>query len=186
MKIKGITVRVPPALLGVIVLFAALCAFCLGSTKNPLYLYLGIPLIILLIVMPILLTYSSEKQVLRNIDSARSVAKYVRARQVTAAMRGTTVILEGKIVKVSGLYMNKPVYIVQDATGIIVVKRFALPDPLVGPGAVVEVLGRVFGRAKGSVFINALTIKPIRKIRETVDAEEPAEPEQQIHIKHYN
>ncbi|HJJ35690.1 MAG TPA: hypothetical protein O0X27_00790 [Methanocorpusculum sp.] len=187
MKIKGITLRIPPALLGVIVLFAAICAFCLGSTHNPLYLYLGIPMIIILIVLPLVLTYSSEKQVINNIDAARSVAKVVRARQVTAAMRGTTVILEGKILRVTGLYMNKPVYLIEDPTGTIVVKRFALPDPLVGPGAIVEVLGRVYGRAKGSVFINALTVKPIRKIREVTD-QESAEPaaKEQIHIKHYN
>jgi len=186
MKIKGITVRVPPALLGVIVLFAAICAFCLGSTKNPLYIYLGIPLIILLIVMPLLLAYSSEKQVLRNIDAARSVAKYVRARQVTATMRGATVILEGKIIKVSGLYMNKPIYLIQDSTGMIVVKRFALPTPLVGPGAIVEVLGRVYGRAKGPMFINAMTIKPIQKIHDTTETEAEPATKEQIHIKHYN
>ena len=187
MKIKGITLRVPPALVGVIILFAAICAFCLGSTHNPLYIYLGIPLILLLLILPLVLTYSSEKQVLRNIDAARAVAKYVRARQVTAAMRGTTVMLEGKILRVSGLYMNKPVFLIQDATGTIVVKRFALPDPLVGPGAIVEVIGRVYGRAKGSVFINALTVRPIRKIRETAESESAdhavTEP---IHIKHYN
>lgn len=186
MNIKGITVRIPPALLGIVVLLAAICAFCLGSTKDPLYIYLGVPLIILLIVMPLVLAYSSEKQVLRNIDAAREVAKYVRARQVTAAMRGATVIVEGKIIRVSGLYLNKPVYLIQDGTGTIVVKRFALPTPLVGPGAVVEVLGRVYGRAKGPAFINAMTIKPIRKLHDVSEPEEEPATKEQIRIKHYN
>lgn len=186
MKIKGITLRIPPFMVGAIVLFAAVCAFCLGSTHNPLYIYVGIPLIILLLVLPLLLTYMSEKQVLRSADTERAIAKYVRARQVTAAMRGTTVILEGKIIKVTGLYMNKPVFLIEDSTGRIAVKRFALPDPLVGPGAIVEVLGRVYGRAKGSVFINALTIKPIKKIRDVVETEDAPAEKEQIRIKHYN
>ncbi len=186
MKIKGITLRIPPFLLGVIVIFAAICAVCLGGTHDPMYIYLGVPMIIYLIVLPLVLAYSCEKQVLRNIDIARSVAKYARARQITAAMRGSTVIIEGKILRVSGHAMNKPVYVIADGSGQIVVKRFALPDPLVGPGAHVEVLGRVFGRNNGAVFINALTIKPISKYHETAEPEEAPAEKEPIHIRHYN
>ena len=186
MKIKGITLRLPPFLLGAVVLFAAICAFSFGSTRNIIYVFLGVPLVILLIVMPLALVYSSEKQVRKYLPAERAAAKFVRARQVTAAMRGSTVLLEGKITKVSGLYMNKPVYVIEDSTGKIVVKRFALPEILVGVGANVEVLGRVYGRANGAVFINASTITPIKTLREDMpEAETPAEKET-IHIKHYN
>jgi hypothetical protein len=67
-----------------------------------------------------------------------------------------------------------------------VVKRFALPDPLVGVGANVEVLGRVFGKATNaqSLYINALTIKPVTALRDTQD-EAQVDPEK-IRIKKLN
>ena len=188
MKIKGITLRISPILVGILILFAAVCAYSFGSTKNPVYIILGAAVIILLIGMPLALIYSSEKQILRNLPNERANARFVHARQVTAAMRGTPVILEGKIIKVSGIYMNKPVYIIEDSTGRITVRRLALPERLVGVGANVEVLGRVYGKDNGVVFINAETIVPIAKFRETVQPEEEEKPEQKekIHIKHYN
>ena len=186
MIIKGITVRYPPLLMGLIIFFAAICAFCLGSTHDPMYIYLGVPTVIVLIVLPIILTYSSEKQILNNTAAARSVAKFVRIRQITAGMRGNTVILEGKILKVSGLLMNKPAYLIEDPTGRIIVKRFALPARLVGVGANVEVLGRVFGKANGNVFINAMTVTPISSLRKSEESEESPAEQEPIHIKHYN
>lgn len=188
MKIKGITLRISPVLLGLVFLFAIVCAFSFGSTHNMGYVYFCVPIIILLIVMPLALTYTSEKQILRNLPRDRAAARFVRAKQVTASMRGTIVLLEGKIVRVSGIYMNKPVYIIEDSTGQIVVKRLALPEKLVGVGANVEVLGRVFGKNNGAVYIIAETITPIAKFRAAVPAEDEkkSEPKEKIHIKHYN
>ena len=79
----------------------------------------------------------------------------------------------------SGLQMNKPTYIIKDASGQIVVRRFALPERLFGVGAHVEVLGTVYGKIgnERSVFINALTIIPTA-------ASAPAE-EEKIRIKKY-
>ncbi|MDO5845513.1 MAG: hypothetical protein Q4Q04_01175 [Methanocorpusculum sp.] len=185
MKIKGITLRLPPLLLAATVFFAAVCAMSFGQTKDLIYISIGIPLCIILIGVPLFLAYLNEKQAASEAPGLRKMAKFVRARQVTASMKGTPVILEGKILKVTGLYMNKPAYLIQDGTGQIVVRRFALPDPLVGIGANVEVLGRVFGKVTDarSVYINASTIRPIAKLRPD-EAEEPAEHEpEKIHIK---
>jgi hypothetical protein len=101
-------------------------------------------------------------------------------------MKGNIVIVEGKILKVTGLMMSKPAYLIQDPTGQVVVKRFALPDPLVGVGANVEVLGRVYSKMTnaGSLYINAMTIKPISTFRE-VEEEVKPEPEK-IRIKKLN
>ncbi len=186
MKIKGITIRLPPLLLAITVFFAAVCAMSFGETKNMLYIYLGVPLCIILIGVPLYLMYLNEKQVLRDAPVLRKSAKFVRARQVTPAMKGTPVILEGKVLKVTGLYLNKPAYLIQDGTGQIVVRRFALPDPLVGVGANVEVLGRVFGKMTnaGAVYINALTIRPVARFR--ADEEEDKPGQEKIHIKKLN
>ncbi|MCQ2377267.1 MAG: hypothetical protein MJ006_04620 [Methanocorpusculum sp.] len=176
-----------PVLLGVVVLFAAVCAFSFGSTHNMAYVFFGVPLVILLIVMPLVLVYTSEKQILKNLPQERAAARFVKARHITPAMRGTVVIIEGKITRVSGIYMNKPVYVIEDSTGSIVAKRVALPERLVGVGANVEVLGRVFAKNNGTFWINAETITPIAKFRETVPAGEEQKPEpEKIHIKHYN
>ena len=75
--------------------------------------------------------------------------------------------------------MNTPTYIIKDASGQIVVRRFALPERLFGIGAHVEVLGTVYGKIgnERSVFINALTITPTA-------ASAPVE-EEKIRIKKY-
>ncbi|HJJ32482.1 MAG TPA: hypothetical protein O0X25_02535 [Methanocorpusculum sp.] len=188
MKIKGIILRYPPVFLAIVVLFAGICAFSFGATKDMLYVFVGVPIVILLIVLPLFMAYFNEKQVRDREPGARAAAKFVRARQVTAAMGGKAVILEGKIVKVGGIYMNRPVYVLQDASGQIVVKRFAMPQRLVGIGAVVEVLGYVYGRMtnRQSVYVNALSIRPIAKLRSDTEAEDgEGKPEEKIYIKHY-
>ncbi len=186
MKIKGITVRLPPLLLAATIFFAVMCAMTYGSSKDLIYIYIGLPLCALLIGLPLWLSYMNEKLILREAPQYRSHAKLVRARQLSPAMRGSVVLIEGKVLKVTGLMMNKPSYLIQDTSGQVVVKRFALPDPLVGVGANVEVLGRVFGKATnaGSLYINALTIKPISTFRE-VGEDVQSEPEK-IRIKKLN
>ena len=143
MRIRGITVRVPPLLFAVTVFFAAVCAMMFGSTKDLAYLYFGAPLCVVLICVPLAMNYLTEKQLAEQLPAMRVRAKFSRARQISPAMVGTPVIVEGKILKVTGLLMGKPAYLLSDSTGQIVVRRFALPDPLVGVGAAVEVVGTV-------------------------------------------
>lgn len=181
MKINGITLRIPPLLLGVTILFAIVCAMSFADSGEWIYVWMGVPLCIILLAFPLILMYSNEKQVLKNKDAMRAAARNVKAHQVTAAMRGVPVIFEGEVVKISGLNMNKPTYIIKDGSGQIVVRRFALPDRLFGVGAHVEVLGTVFGKVgnERSVFINALTITP-------TSAAPAAVEEEKIRIKKYN
>ena len=181
MKIKGITVRIPPIILGVSVFFLSVCAFSFGAEGNPLYL-LGLPLCALIIIFPLYMGYRNEKIVLRDAPHFRKNANHVRARQITSSMKGMPVIFEGKIVKVGGLMMNKPTYIIDDGGWQIAVKRFALPDPLVGVGADVEVLGTVYSKVSDekSVFVNCAEIKPVHKEHTEADESE------KIHIKKYN
>ena len=180
MKVKGITLRIPPLLLGVTVLFAIVCAMSFADSGEWIYVWMGVPLCIILLGFPLILMYSNEKQVLKNKDAMRAAARKVKAQQITSSMRGVPVLLEGEVVKISGINMNKPTYIIKDSTGQIVVRRFALPERLFGVGARVEVLGTVFGKVgnERSVFINALTIVPTA-------AAAPVE-EEKIRIKKYN
>ncbi|MCK9313468.1 MAG: hypothetical protein M0P20_05400 [Methanocorpusculum sp.] len=186
MKIKGITIRIPPILLAATVFFAAMCAMTFGSSKDPIYLYIGLPLCAVLIGFPLWISYTSEKQILRDAPKFHAHAKLIRARQLSPTMKGNIVIIEGKVLKVTGLMMNKPTYLIEDPTGQVVAKRFALPDPLIGVGANVEVLGRVVGKAvsPSTLYINTLTIKPIAAFR---DVQEEGKPEpEKIRIKKLN
>lgn len=189
MKVKGIVLRYPPALLIIIVVFAFICALSFGSTKDLIYIYIGVPVVILMILLPLFLAYYNEKQVRAREPSVRAAATFLHARQVTANMGGKPVIVEGVIRKVSGVYLNRPAYLLQDKSGYVVVKRFSMPQRLVGVGAVVEVLGYVYGRMSNrqSVYVNALTITPIRKLRDEEPAEETTakEPKEKVYIKHY-
>ena len=181
MIIKGITVRIPPLLLGLTVLFAVVCAMSFAESGEWIYVWMGVPLCIVLLAFPLLLMYSNEKQVLKNKDAVRAAAHRVKAHQISSSMRGVPVIFEGEVVKISGLQMNKPTYIIKDGSGQVAVRRFALPERLFGVGAHVEVLGTVYGKVgnERSVFINALTITP------TVAAVADV-AEEKIHIKKYN
>ena len=185
MRIRGITVRVPPLLFAVTVFFAAVCAMMFGSTKDLAYLYFGAPLCVVLICVPLAMNYLTEKQLAEQLPAMRVRAKFSRARQISPAMVGTPVIVEGKILKVTGLLMGKPAYLLSDSTGQIVVRRFALPDPLVG---VVEVVGTVARKITNgdAVYVNAVSIKPIRKFREEgskESGEKPSAGDEKIHIK---
>ncbi|HJJ47646.1 MAG TPA: hypothetical protein O0X39_01455 [Methanocorpusculum sp.] len=179
MKIKGITLRIPPLLLGVVVFFIAVCAMSFGAEKNILYIAVGLPLAAVLICVPLYMVYSSEKKTRNELPGLRAVAKPARARQITPAMRGMPVIVSGKVVKISGLMMNKPTYIIEDSTGRIAVRRFALPELLIGLGAEVEAIGRVYGTIANqqAIYVNAAEIVPVHH--------EEAE-EETIHIKKYN
>ncbi len=186
MRIRGISVRVPPLLFAVTVFFAAMCAMMYGSSQNPMYVYLAVPLCIILIGVPLGMNYLTEKQILEQIPAMKTRAKFVRARQVSSAMTGVPVILEGKVLKVTGLLMNKPSYLLMDGTGQIVIRRFALPDPLIGVGAQVEVLGTVMHKLTNSdaVYVSAVTIRPIRHLRsEEEKAEEEAPKKETVRIK---
>ncbi|WP_338095469.1 hypothetical protein [Methanorbis rubei] len=187
MKIRGITVRVPPLLFAVTVFFAAMCAMMYGSTKDWAYIYVGAPLCVLLICMPLAMNYLTEKQVLEQLPGLKARAKFTRARQISPAMLGTPVIVEGKILKVSGILMGKPVYLISDPTGQIIVRRFAHPDPLVGVGAVVEIIGTIARKISdaNAIYVNAVSIRPIKQLR--ADSAETTqvstESQEKIHIK---
>jgi hypothetical protein len=168
MKIRGITVRLPPVLSAVTVFFAAMCAMLFGATSDSVYVYFAIPLCCILIAVPLFTAYLSEKQLLQDIPSYRAKAKSVRAGQISPAMLGTTVLFEGKILRVTGMLTGKPSYLLADATGQAVAKRFAFPDPLVGTGAQVEVLGTVVRKMTNAdaIYINVITIRAVRKTQE--------------------
>lgn len=180
MKVNGITLRIPPLLLGVTIFFAAVCAMSYGADHNILYIAVGLPLCAVLICVPMVMVYSSEKKARSEIAGLRSAAKPARARQISAAMRGVPVVVSGKVVKIGGLMMNKPIYIVEDSSGQVAVRRFALPEVLIGVGAEVEAVGRVctqMGNPK-AVYVNAAEIKPVHHEADAVS--------ETIHIKKYN
>ena len=188
MKIRGITVRVPPLLFAVTVFFAAMCAMMYGSSKDAAYIYIGAPLCVILLCMPLAMNYITEKQLLNQMPGMKARAKFTRARQISPAMLGTPVVVEGKILKVSGILMGKPMYLVADSTGQIVVKRFAHPEPMVGVGATVEIIGTVARKITNAdvVYVNAVSIRPIKQVH--ADTPEKPEdkssvPDEKIHIK---
>lgn len=189
MKIHGITLRLPPVLFAITVFFAAVCAMMYGSTNDVTYVLLAIPLCIILICVPLFTTYMSEKQLLEQEPTFRAKAKFSRARQISSSMVGDMVIVEGKILKVTGVLMGKPAYLLKDQTGEIVVKRFAFPETLVGVGAQVEVLGTVSRKLIGSdvIYINAAFIRPVKTFRQDEPVKETAVPSKEhTKIKKYH
>ncbi|MDV0441476.1 hypothetical protein [Methanorbis furvi] len=188
MKIRGITVRVPPLLFAVTVFFAAMCAMMYGSSKDAAYIYIGVPLCIILICMPLAMNYMTEKQLQNQLLGLKTRAKFTRARQISPAMLGTPVVVEGKILKVSGILMGKPVYLISDPTGQMIVRRFAHPDPLVGVGAVVEIVGTIARKITdaNAVYVNAVSIRPIKQLRTDsaeTSQEKSSASEEKTHIK---
>ena len=61
MIIKGITVRIPPLLLGLTVLFAVVCAMSFAESGEWIYVWMGVPLCIVLLAFPLLLIGGLER-----------------------------------------------------------------------------------------------------------------------------
>ena len=124
-----------------------------------------VPILIFLLIIPVLLTYLSQKEYEELRPEYERAARNVRIRMINEGMIGTAVRVEGVVERTYFRLLNRPQYLVADRTGEISVKMFTSPEEDVKDGDVVEVLGMIIHRyvIAGDPVINCVAIRKIEK-----------------------
>jgi len=170
MKIGNIHVKISAVGIAVALIFAFFLLFRYYIQQDLYVLAWGVPMLVLLIVIPIGLNYMSQSSYIDVIPEYEREAKKVRVKAITMQMLQQPVRLEGVVERVFFKYLNRPQYLVADSSGAISVKMFTTPQENVVKGDLVEVLGMVMKRYvfTGEPVINCVRIKKIEKIADSV------------------
>jgi RecJ-like exonuclease len=165
MKIRNINVQISlPAVIAAGI-FAILLIFSFYFTQDSSILLWGIPMLVLLVVIPIALNYMSQQSYSDVLPMYEQEAKTVRIRAINPNMIGDVVRFQGVVERVYFRYLNRPQYLIGDKTGEISVKMFTSPNEDVRVNDIVEVVGSVIKRyvVTGDPVINCVSIKKIGK-----------------------
>ena len=146
MQIYSVSVR--PSVLHLIVFgfFAIFIAWYIINTGDIRALIWAAPTLALLLIIPMVLNYMSQKEYEGLIPMYESDARTLKIREINENMKSKPVRFEGLVEEVRFRSLNRPHFIVSDRTGTIPVKMFTTPREDVRPGDVVEVLGQVIHR----------------------------------------
>jgi hypothetical protein len=146
MKVRDIELRIAPIQIGVLLFFVIFLIFAYWTSRSPMLLLFGIPMVIGLAVIPILLRHMSQSQYETLIPTYESEAQKVRIKAINMNMLGKPVRIEGVVERVSFDFLDRPQYMVADRSGEISVKMFTAPREKIRKDDIVEVLGTVMKR----------------------------------------
>ncbi len=165
MKIGSVDLKVSILAIAVFVLFTIILLFTVLYTGDYHILIWGIPTLIMLLIIPLVLNYMSQKEYAELEPLYRERAKNIRIRMINESMVGQTVRVEGVVERVYFQFLNRPQYLVADRSGEISVKMFTNPQEPVKKGDIVEVLGTIINRyiVTGDAVINCVSIRKIDK-----------------------
>jgi hypothetical protein len=165
MKIGNVEVRISIIAIAVFVLFTLILIFTFLYTGDRSLLIWGIPTLFMLLIIPLVLNYMSQRQYADLEPIYRSQAKDIRIRLINESMVGKIVRIEGVVERVYFQFLNRPQYLVADRSGEISVKMFTSPRQRVKKGDIVEVLGMIIQRymVTGDPVINCVSITKIDK-----------------------
>lgn len=195
MKIKGIRISVSPFHITVVAFFIALFIFEFIITGfDASYLYVGIPLSLLLLLVPIINSYSVGKQYPALIPEYERESKYVKISQIGQSLNGKPVKIEGVVQKKIGWFIGRPGYIIYDGTSAIAAQRSVPFDIEANVGDSVAVYGMVMKRFAfvGKYVVHAVIMRISEETsydeekEEDKVAEKDGKAAQKIKIKKYN
>lgn len=123
------------------------------------------PTLVFLLIIPMLLTYMSQKEYEGLIPVYEAEARTVKIREISEKLMSKPIRIEALVEEVRFRSLNRPHFIVGDRTGTITVKMFTTPRDDVKPGDIVEVLGQVIHRyiVTGDPIINGVGIRVISR-----------------------
>lgn len=171
MKIKGVNVRIPPAVWVVFGLFVVLfvAIFFGGGCTMPSILYWGLPLALLMVVLAGISNYSLSSQYIKLRSEYEGTAKPTRIRKLTHQMEGKAVRIHGVVQKrVSGVVLGRPRVTVYDGSASCIVFRSIPLDEKLVVGDSIEAVGMV---VKKFLIAGALSVHGII-IRKCDDSED--------------
>jgi len=165
MQIGNIKVRVTAVVLAVFLFFVVLMAAYVLTTGDVYLLTWGVPVAVMLVLIPLALNYMSQSQYASLVPLYEAEAKDARIREINLNRLGEPVRIKGVVERVYFQFLNRPQYLVADRTGEISVKMFTSPAEKVQKGDVVEVLGTVVKRyiLSGDAVVNCVSIRKVEK-----------------------
>ena len=167
MQIGNIKVRVTVITVAVFLFFVVLMAAYVLTTGDVYLLTWGVPVALMLVLIPMGLNYMSQSQYASLVPMYEAEAKTVRIREINLNLLGEPVRVKGVVERAYFQFLNRPQYLVADRTGEVSVKMFTSPLEDVHKGDVVEVLGVVVKRyvMSGDAVINCVSIRKIEKVQ---------------------
>jgi hypothetical protein len=164
MKIGNIRLRISPINAAVVLFFSIFLIYTYSVSGSTQLLIMGIPMIIVLFLVPVVLNYMSQRQYEDLIPQYQRDAQPVRIKAINMNMLGKPVRFEGVVGETRFLYLNRPQFVVGDKSGEISVKMFTSPQEDVKKGDAVEVIGMVMKRyiMTGDPIINCVSIRKLK------------------------
>lgn len=146
--------------------FAVLIIAYVLLTGDTAILFWAIPTLILLILIPMGLTYLSQDQYADLIPEYEASARDVKIREITDAMISKPIRIEGLVEEARFQFLNRPHFIVADKTGQTTVKMFTKPRNVIKKDDIVEVYGQVIRRYifAGEPIVNGVEIRKIDSV----------------------
>ncbi|MDO5844487.1 MAG: hypothetical protein Q4Q53_05020 [Methanocorpusculum sp.] len=184
MKIKGVRITVSPMHITIVVFFIVLFIFEFFITGyQSMYLFWGIPLALLLLVVPLINSYSVGKQYVKLLPEYEREAKPCRIKQIGAGTAGRPVRVEGVVQSKKGGFIGRPGYKIFDGSGAVIVQRSNPFDIEIKVGDNIQVVGMVTRRFAfiGNYVVHAIGAKIIEN-----HSEIDVEMNKDIKIKKYN
>lgn len=147
----------------VFVFFAILISIYIIVSGNVSILYWAVPTLILLILIPLALSYMSRSQYSDLIPVYEASARDVKIREINESMISKPIRFEALVEEVRFRSLNRPHFIVADKTGVTTVKMFTTPRQDVYKDDIVEVYGQVIRRYifAGDPIVNGVDIRKI-------------------------
>lgn len=188
MKIKDVNFSLSPLHFIVVIFFV--CLFILmflitpdGDSTKFAYLYWGIPLSLVLLVIPLYNSYSVAKQYSKLIPEYERESKPEKLIHIGKPLLGKPVRVHGVVQKSSGKIIGRPAFTIYDGTAAAIVQRSAPFTIPIHVGDHIECIGMVVRRFSivGKYVVHVIDAKPVDE--EELAAREAAEAEEVAKIK---
>ncbi|MDO5847150.1 MAG: hypothetical protein Q4Q20_02475 [Methanocorpusculum sp.] len=163
MKIKGVNVRIPPAVWVVFGLFAVLflVLFLAGGCTTPAVLYWGIPLALFMVILAGISNFSLSSQYVRLLPEYESSSNLIPIRKLTLQMEGKPVRVRGVVQKVSGALLGRPRIIIYDGSAACIVFRSIPLSEKIAAGDNIEAVGMVVKKylVAGAISVHGIGVR---------------------------
>lgn len=184
MRIKGVRLTISPMHITIVVFFVALFIFEFFMTGYQYgYLFWGIPLALLLLIIPIINSYSVGKQYIKLLPEYESESKPCKIKMIGPGTAGRPVRVEGVVQSRKGWFIGRPGYKIFDGSGAVIIQRSNPFDIEINVGDNIQVVGMVTKRFAfiGNYVVHAIGAKKIDNTSE-IDVD----MNKDIKIKKYN
>ncbi len=112
MQIGNIKVRVTAVTLAVFLFFVVLVALYILATGDIYALFWAVPAVLMLLIIPMILNYMSQKQYASLVPMYEAEAKNARIREINLNRLGEPVRIKGVVEQVYFQFLNRPQYLV--------------------------------------------------------------------------